>query len=286
MPAAFFELVLGPRMKYSSCLWTDGVSSLAEAEDAMLELTARRADLVPGQRVLDLGCGWGSLTLWAAARFPTSRFVGVSNSASQRRFILERAAAAGLDNVEIVTADVGAWQPEGTFDRIVSVEMLEHVRNYEVLLGRIASWLGPEGRLFVHVFCHREHAYPFETSGATDWMGRHFFTGGQMPSRDLLPSFQESLHLLDAWTVSGLHYARSAEAWLERLDAARPRAVRALAEAHGAQDAERWLERWRVFFLCCAELFGWDSGRQWQVAHYLFAPRRDGGARARAGGAA
>ena len=269
LPPAFFEQVLGPRLKYSSAWWPDGVSSLAEAEHAMLDLTATRARLRDGQQVLELGCGWGSLTLYVAERFPGSRVTGVSNSHAQRRFIMERAAARGLDNVRIVTADINTFATDERFDRVVSVEMFEHARNYEELLRRVASWLRREGLLFVHIFTHGRFAYPYEVRDASDWMAQYFFTGGQMPSHDLLLHFQEDVALLDQWRMDGTHYEKTSNAWLANMDDRRAALMPVLAATYGAADARRWWTRWRVFFLACAEMFGYARGQEWGISHYL-----------------
>ena len=266
VPAQFFARVLGPHLKYSCAYWPAGVDALGAAEAAMLELTGARAGLADGQAVLDLGCGWGSLTLWAAARFPASRFTAVSNSRSQRDHIADQARRRGLGNVDVRTADVRDLElPAGAFDRVVSIEMFEHMRNYQLLLRRIAGWLAPGGALFVHVFAHRRHAYPFEDAGASDWMAREFFTGGLMPSQGLLRRFQGDLAITEEWQLDGTHYARTAEAWYGNLMAHR-------TEAAALLGGRARVERWRVFFLACAELFGYRGGREWGVAHYRFAP--------------
>jgi cyclopropane-fatty-acyl-phospholipid synthase len=241
----------------------------------MLELYAERAGLQDGQRILDLGCGWGSFTLWAAARYPAARLTAVSNSATQRCFIEGAARTRGLDNVTVVTADINHLTlPLRAFDRAVSIEMFEHVRNYEVLLGRIADWLTPQGKLFVHIFCHRDVMYPFDVDGAGDWMGRHFFTDGLMPAAGTLTHFDRDLGVEQQWALSGEHYARTARAWLDRLDAAPAAARAALVPVYGA-DVERWAQRWRMFFMACEELFGYGGGREWQLAHYLLGQTRE-----------
>lgn len=272
VPTAFYEAVLGPNLKYSSCLWPEGVDDLADAEEAMLAVSAERARLADGQRVLDLGCGWGSFTLWAAPRFPASRFVAVSNSRTQGERIRREVAARGLRNVEVRTADVNdlSFPPEH-FDRIVSIEMLEHVRNHASLFERVAGWLAPDGRLFVHVFCHEHVAYPFEDRDDGDWMARHFFSGGIMPSASLLPRAAAPwLELEEEWAVSGTHYRDTAEAWLAAMDRRRDELFPLFTATWGAGNETLWWSRWRTFFLACAELFGYDDGRQWRVAHYRF----------------
>ncbi len=271
LPAAFFTQVLGPHLKYSCCQWDGDVGTLAQAEERMLALTCERAGLADGQDILELGCGWGSLTLWMAARYPSARITAVSNSASQREFITRRAAARGLGNVRVLTADANQFDTPDRFDRVVSVEMFEHMRNYAVLMERIAGWLRDDGRLFVHIFCHRRLMYPFTTERDDDWMGRHFFTGGLMPSEHTLLYFQRHLRLEEQWRVSGTHYERTANAWLAQMDERREAVMAALAGAYGPGDAPRWFRRWRMFFMACAELFGYRGGSEWMVAHYRFA---------------
>ncbi|HEU4620716.1 MAG TPA: cyclopropane-fatty-acyl-phospholipid synthase family protein [Burkholderiaceae bacterium] len=275
VPAEFFHRHLGPRLKYSCCLYPTGRETLAQAEEAMLSLYAERAGMQDGMRVLDLGCGWGSLSLWLAEHFPNAHIVGLSNSHSQREFILGQAAKRGLKNVAILTGNVAEFDfpTHGTdagFDRIFSIEMLEHMKNYDALFAKIARWLTPEGRFFAHVFAHRELSYHFEDRDETDWMTRYFFRGGTMPSRALLPAFQNDLTLVEDWWVDGTHYARTAEHWLNGMDLHRADVREALARAYGPADAGIWFQRWRMFYMAVAELFGYANGGEWGVAHYLF----------------
>jgi cyclopropane-fatty-acyl-phospholipid synthase len=267
VPAEFYEIVLGQHLKYSSCFYPTGDETLDEAEADMLARTCERAALEDGQDILELGCGWGSLTLWMAAHYPNATITAVSNSASQRRFIERRAADRGLDNVTILTHDMNTFEPPARYDRVVSVEMFEHMRNWSVLLERVASWMRPEGRLFLHVFCHTMVPYFFEDEGDGDWMARHFFTGGLMPSLALPGEVTTALEVEEQWVVPGTHYARTARQWLERLDARRSEVEEIFGRVYGPLQATRWVERWRVFFMACEELFGFAGGDEWVVGH-------------------
>ncbi len=273
VPTEFFRQVLGPRLKYSCCYWPGPETTLPEAEDAMLDLFCERAEIEDGMDVLELGCGWGSLCLWVAERYPRCRVLAVSNSRTQREFIESRCRESGIENVEVQTANVAQFATDRRFDRVLSVEMFEHVRNHEELLRRIAGWLKPEGKLAVHIFCHARFAYPFETEGELNWMGRYFFTGGIMPSDDLLMRFQRDLVLEDHWHVSGMQYARTLEAWLARCDARRADLLPLFGAAREPKDAARRFQRWRMFFMACSELFAYAGGDEWFVSHYLFRRR-------------
>jgi cyclopropane-fatty-acyl-phospholipid synthase len=272
VPTAFYRLCLGHRLKYSGCLYPTGAESLDQAEEAMLALYVERAQLADGQEILELGCGWGSLSLYLAERFPAARITGVSNSRTQKEHIDAEAARRGLGNLRIVTCDMNAFAAEaGRFDRVVSVEMFEHMKNYRVLLAKVAGWLKPEGRLFVHIFTHRNLSYHFVARGESDWMSRYFFTGGQMPAHDLLPRFRDDLRLVEDWKVNGTHYQRTAEDWLRNMDRHRAEVLPLLAQTYGAAQARKWWSYWRVFYMSCAELWGYRGGEEWLVSHYLFA---------------
>lgn len=272
VPAAFYERVLGPRRKYSCCYYPSGVRSLAAAEEAMLALTCERAQVQDGQRILDLGCGWGALALWLCERYPHARVTALSNSASQRRYIEEQARRRGLGGLTVLTHDVNELPVLGPFDRVLSVEMFEHVWNTDALLTRLSAMLAPGGRLFLHVFAHRCFAYPYEDRGQDDWMARTFFTGGTMPSDDLLLQARAPLQVEDHWALDGTHYARTAEDWLRQFDGAREALRPVLAATYGAAEVPRWISNWRLFFLAVAEMFAYDNGQQWGVSHYRFRP--------------
>ncbi len=272
LPAEFLGLMLGPRRKYSGCLWPEGVDTLAEAEETMLALSCQRAQVADGMRILDLGCGWGSLSLWLAEQYPGGSVVGVSNSNSQREWIESERDRLGLANLEVITADVNDFVPEGRFDRVMSIEMFEHMRNWRELLHRIAGWLEPEGgKAFVHVFSHRTLPYRFLGT----WAAERFFTAGLMPSHELLARFQQDLQLVDEWIVPGTHYARTLRAWLERLDAQTDEALEVLRRYGRSQrEARRLLATWRLFFISTEVIWRYRGGNRWLVSHYLLEPRR------------
>lgn len=279
VPAAFFGEVMGVHRKYSCCYWTPATGSLDEAERDALRITCERAGLADGMDILELGCGWGSLSLWIAEHFPASRLLAVSNSSSQRQYIEAQARERGLGNIEVVTRDMNDFATDRHFDRVVSVEMFEHMRNYGEMFRRIAGWLKPGGRFFMHIFCHGTCAYAFEDRGPSDWMSRHFFSGGIMPSADLPLRFQRDLNLVRQWYWAGSQYERTANAWLRNMDRNRARIMPILADTYGANQAGTWFQRWRIFFMACAELFGHDGGREWFVGHYLFERSIDARAR-------
>ena len=270
VPPEFFETVLGASLKYSCALWPEGVSTLDEAETAMLALTCERAQLADGQRILELGCGWGSLSLWMAQHYPNARITAVSNSRQQREWIEGRARERGFLNLDVITADINDFATLERFDRVVSVEMFEHVRNHEELFRRIHGWLVPGGGLFTHVFCHRELTYPFESASQSDWMARHFFSGGMMPGHDLFLHYAHDLRLAQRWWIDGTHYERTSNAWLARLDASRSQVQALFDRAYPPHVAKLAVQRWRMFFIAVAALFGYDHGREWGVGHYLF----------------
>lgn len=274
VPTEFFTHCLGPRMKYSSGLWNGAVTTLDEAETAMLRLTCERAELADGQRILELGCGWGSLTLWMAENYPQATIVAVSNSRTQKEHIDDKASELGLSNITIVTADMNDFQTGETFDRVVSVEMFEHMRNWEKLLERIAHWLTDDGKFFLHIFTHRDLTYPFEDRDASDWMSRHFFSGGMMPGSNLLLRFQNHLQVEKQWQVSGHHYARTAEAWLRNMDRNKSLILPIFDQTYGASNTRKWWAYWRVFYMACIELWGFNDGREWMVSHYRL--KKDG----------
>lgn len=271
VPAEFFGLVLGPQRKYSSCLYPSADTTLAEAETLALAETVRHADIRDGMSILELGCGWGSLSLYLAQQFPHSRITSVSNSASQREYIVNIAGKRGLTNLTVVTADMNDFATDERHDRVISVEMFEHMSNWRTLLERVRGWMKPEGRLFLHIFTHRYRSYRFDHDDPADWIAHHFFTGGIMPAHDLPCRFGDLFTLERKWRWSGMHYRRTALDWLANFDREIGRIQPIFAEVYG-RDSALWQRRWRLFFLATAGLFGHDSGDVWGVGHYLLKP--------------
>ncbi len=276
VPAAFFYTVLGKHLKYSSCFWDETTEDLDAAEKKSLQQYCERAELTNDQDILELGCGWGSLTLWMAEKYPGSRITAISNSVSQKSYIMQQAKVRKLTNIDVITCDMNAFHIARQFDRIVSIEMFEHMRNYRELYKRVADWLKPGGLFFKHIFVHRTCPYEFNDIDETDWMSRYFFTGGIMPSDDLPLHFQQDLKLKKQWRWDGRHYEKTANAWLKNMDENRDKIMPILEDVYGQGESEKWWMRWRIFFMACAELFGHDQGQQWWVSHYLFEKQPDG----------
>lgn len=270
VPTEFYQVVLGKHLKYSSGYWKEGQNDFNQSEADMLDLTCERAELKNGQQVLELGCGWGSLSLFMAARFPGSKITGVSNSRTQKEFIDAQARKRGLNNLSIITCDMNVFQTDQKFDRVVSVEMFEHMRNYNALFNKVSSFLKDDGKMFVHIFTHKEFSYLFEVKDETDWMSKYFFTGGIMPSDHLLLYFPEYFKIQKHWRVNGMHYSKTSEAWLSNMDKNRDKIMPLFEKTYGKEHAEKWWVYWRIFFMSCAELWGYNNGNEWFVSHYLF----------------
>jgi len=270
VPTKFYQYCLGKHLKYSSGYWKDGVTDIDVSEYDMLQLTCQRAELQDGQDVLELGCGWGSLSLFMAAKYKKSNFTVVSNSRTQKLYIDEQAAARGIKNLTVITADMNVFAIDKTFDRVVSVEMFEHMRNYQKLMHKVATVLKPGGKLFVHIFTHKEYAYKFEVKDESDWMSKYFFTGGIMPSDDLLLYFNDDLAIENHWHVSGMHYSKTSEAWLQNMDKHKAEIMPLFEETYGKQNALKWWVYWRIFYMACSELWKYNNGGEWIVSHYLF----------------
>ena len=274
VPTQFYKYCLGKHLKYSSGYWNEGVTDIDTSEKDMLELTCQRADLQNGQDVLELGCGWGSLSLFMAAKFPKSNFTVVSNSRTQKIYIDEQAQQRGINNLTVITININDFVLDKTFDRVVSVEMFEHMRNYQKLMHKVATLLKADGKLFVHIFTHKEYAYKFEVIDETDWMSKYFFTGGIMPSDDLLLYFNEHLSIAKHWHVSGTHYAKTSEAWLQNMDKHKTEIIPLFEQTYGKENAVKWWVYWRIFYLACAELWAYNKGEEWIVSHYLFSKKQ------------
>lgn len=270
LPTAFYRYCLGKHLKYSSGFWKEGVTDLDTAERDMLQLTCMRAELKDGQEVLELGCGWGSLSLYMATNYPKSNFTVVSNSKTQKIYIDEQSQKRGITNLRVITADINVFTIDQRFDRIVSVEMFEHMRNYQRLLEKIAFFLKQNGKLFIHIFTHKEYSYKFEVLDESDWMSKYFFTGGIMPSDHLLLYFNDHVTIEKHWHVNGTHYSKTAEAWLQNMDKHKKEIIPLFEETYGKENAVKWWVYWRIFYMACSELWGYSNGDEWMVSHYLF----------------
>lgn len=269
VPAEFYLLSLGKHLKYSCCSW-EQATNLDDAEKEMLEKYIERAQIADDQDILDLGCGWGSFSLYAATRFPKSNFTAVSNSSSQKEYIDNKAKELGLANLKVITANVVHFEAEGKFDRVVSIEMMEHMKNYQLLFEKISRWLKDDGKMFVHIFTHNKGAYPFEVKDQTDWMSKYFFSGGMMPADKLFYHFQDDLKIVDHWKVDGIHYEKTSYAWLQNMDKNKKRILELFEETYGKGEGMKWFRYWRIFYMACEELWAFDNGKEWIVSHYLF----------------
>ncbi|HEY9730990.1 MAG TPA: cyclopropane-fatty-acyl-phospholipid synthase family protein [Drouetiella sp.] len=271
VPTDFYKLVLGPRLKYSCAYWDNQTRDLAQAEEQMLSLTCERAEITDRpMQILELGCGWGSLSLWMAEKFPSANIIAISNSGTQKAYIDSQIELRQLKNLEIRTCDINDFKIDKTFDRVVSIEMFEHLKNYELLFERISKWLRADGKLFVHIFTHKKYAYHYVNVDGNDWLTEHFFTGGMMPADNLFSYFQRDLSIEKHWQVNGLHYQKTCAAWLANMDSKRAEIEPILAKTYGAQNVRKWWVYWRLFFLACEELFNYRQGEEWIVSHYLF----------------
>ena len=270
VPPEFFVTVLGANLKYSSGYWSSETQGLDESEVKMLNLSCERAQLMDGQNILELGCGWGSLTCHMAKTYPNSQITAVSNSKDQKSFIEKRCEKEGYDNVSVITADMNDFDIDFEYDRVVSIEMFEHMRNYKKLLKKVSSFLKKNGKLFIHIFSHESLVYPFENSGEGDWMAREFFSGGMMPSHNLLLYFQENLQIEKSWRLSGTHYEKTSLAWLQKMDKNKNKIIKIFEKTYGPDDSKIWFQRWRIFFMSCEKLFGYNGGKEWGVSHYRF----------------
>lgn len=270
LPTSFFKLVLGSNMKYSCCYFPAASKSLEEAEAAMLELYCERAQIKDGHTILDVGCGWGSLSVHIANKYKNCKVTGICNSTTQKAYIEERCRELQLENVEIIVADISTFEMDASFDRIFSIEMFEHMKNYQALLKKISLWMKEDSLLFVHHFCHKTFSYHYEDTSEDDWITRYFFTGGTMPAANLLLYFQDDVSVVNHWLVNGMHYAKTSEEWLKRMDKNHCSITPIMEETYGKASATKWTAYWRTFFIAVAELFAYNNGEEWMVAHFLF----------------
>ncbi len=270
LPTEFFRFVLGPYLKYSCGLWSNTTSGIEASEEDMLYLSCERAELKDGMDILELGCGWGSLSLYMAQKFPNSNIIAVSNSSSQKKWIDSRTDELKISNLTIITSDMNDFSTDKTFDRVISIEMFEHMRNYNLLLEKISGFLRNEGKLFVHIFSHKEFAYKFEVRDDSDWMSKYFFTGGIMPSDNLFFYFNDNMKIVNHWKLNGTNYEKTANSWLTKMDENKTNIMPIMEDTYGKKDAVKWFVFWRIFFMACAELWGYNNGNDWLVSHYLF----------------
>ena len=270
VPPSFFELSLGKHLKYSCGFWDAKTKNLDDSEILMLEKTIERADIIDGINILELGCGWGSLTFLMAKKFINSNITAVSNSNDQRQYIENKCKLNNIDNIKVITCDMNDFDIDDKFDRVISIEMFEHMRNYKLLLNKISSFLNPRGKLFVHIFNHNTMVYPYEDNGPGDWMAREFFSGGLMPSNNLLLNFQDDLKIEKQWNLSGNHYSKTSYAWLNKMDINKKKIIPIFENTYGTKSAKMWFQRWRIFYLSCAVMFGMKNGSEWGVSHYRF----------------
>jgi len=268
LPTSFFQLILGPNLKYSCALWNNPQDTLEQAEENMLSLYCKRAEITDGQSILDLGCGWGSMSLYLAKNYPNSKITALSNSSTQREYIENKANQLKLNNLKVITANISEYSTESKYDRIVSIEMFEHMKNYQELLRKLKIWLLPKGKLFVHIFCHKDYAYNYDSE--TDWLAEHFFSGGTMPSNDLLLYFQNDFSLSNHWVIDGEHYKKTANAWLANMKKHKKNILSIISSTYGDRETKKWWVYWKLFFIACAETWGYQKGSQWLVSHYLF----------------
>lgn len=272
VPTEYFKTVLGSHLKYSACFWNESTPSLEMAEANMLRLSCEHAELKNGQAVLELGCGWGSLSLWMAEHYPQSSITAMSHSKTQKAYIDSEIKRRGLANLTVITSDINDFEPNRQYDRIVSVEMFEHLRNHSLLFEHLNHWLKDDGRIFIHIFAHQKENYLFEVEHKRDWMAEYFFTGGMMPSINLLPTAAKQFKELNRWEINGMHYSKTLEAWLSKQDQQESTVMKHFSNAYG-DDAKLWIQRWRIFYLACSELFAYNEGKEWLVMHYLLAKR-------------
>lgn len=270
VPPEFFVKSLGENLKYSCGYWESGAQNLDESEIDMLDMYLNRSELKDGMDILELGCGWGSLTFHMAKQYPKSKITAVSNSNDQRKFIQSKCAELKIDNIDVITCDMNDFTIDKKFDRVVSIEMFEHMRNYKELLKRVSSFMKDGAKLFVHIFSHKSMVYPYEDRGPSDWMAREFFSGGLMPSHDLLSHFQDDLKLESSWKINGVNYKKTSYAWLNKMDANKNDVIEIFKKTYGEDTAFIWYNRWRIFFMACGEMFGLKNGEEWGVSHYLF----------------